>query len=68
MKSYRKELWFNLPTRRGFVNITSQVSLLMTMNQACIKITIIGWKNLPRTNLSADTVTMTQAKTTLMPT
>jgi secondary thiamine-phosphate synthase enzyme len=25
MKSYRKELWFNLPTRRGFVNITSQV-------------------------------------------
>lgn len=25
MKSYRKELWFNLPTRCGFVNITSQV-------------------------------------------
>ena len=25
MKSYRKELWFNLPTRRGFVNITSEV-------------------------------------------
>ncbi len=25
MKSYRKELWFNLPTRRGFVNITPQV-------------------------------------------
>ncbi len=25
MKSHRKELWFNLPTRRGFVNITSQV-------------------------------------------
>ena len=25
MKSFRKELWFNLPTRRGFVNITSQV-------------------------------------------
>jgi len=25
MKSYRKELWFNLPTRRGFVNITGQV-------------------------------------------
>ena len=29
MKSYRKELYFNLPTRRGYVNITSQV-------QACI--------------------------------
>lgn len=25
MKSYRKELWFNIPTRRGFVNITRQV-------------------------------------------
>jgi len=25
MKSYRKELWFNIPTRRGFVNITAQV-------------------------------------------
>jgi secondary thiamine-phosphate synthase enzyme len=25
MKSYRKELWFHVPTRRGFVNITSQV-------------------------------------------
>jgi secondary thiamine-phosphate synthase enzyme len=25
MKSFRKELWFHLPTRRGFVNITDQV-------------------------------------------
>jgi secondary thiamine-phosphate synthase enzyme len=25
MKSYRKELWFNLPQRRGFINITPQV-------------------------------------------
>ena len=25
MKSYRKELWFNIPSRRGFMNITSQV-------------------------------------------
>ena len=25
MKSFRKELWFNLPTRRGFINITLQV-------------------------------------------
>jgi secondary thiamine-phosphate synthase enzyme len=25
MKSYRKELWFNVPGRRGFVNITEQV-------------------------------------------
>lgn len=25
MKSFRKELWFNTPTRRAFINITSQV-------------------------------------------
>lgn len=26
MKSYRKELWFNVPTRRAFINITPQVN------------------------------------------
>src|SRR3990172_309161 len=25
MKSFREELWFNVPSRRGFVNITPQV-------------------------------------------
>ena len=25
MKSYREELWFNVPTRRAFINITPQV-------------------------------------------
>jgi secondary thiamine-phosphate synthase enzyme len=25
MKSYRKELWFNVPGRRAFINTTSQV-------------------------------------------
>jgi len=25
MKSYRKELWFNVPSRRAFINITHQV-------------------------------------------
>ena len=25
MKHFRKELWFNLPTRRGFVNITGDL-------------------------------------------
>ncbi len=25
MKSFRKELWFNIPSRRGFVNITAEV-------------------------------------------
>ncbi len=30
MKSYRKELWLNIPTRRGFINITGEV-------QQCLK-------------------------------
>jgi thiamine phosphate synthase YjbQ (UPF0047 family) len=25
MKSYRKELWFEVPTRRGFINITPKI-------------------------------------------
>jgi secondary thiamine-phosphate synthase enzyme len=25
MKNYRKELWFNIPARRGYVNITSDI-------------------------------------------
>ena len=25
MKSYRQELWFDIPTRRAFINITPQV-------------------------------------------
>ena len=25
MKSYRKELWFQVPTRRAFINITPDV-------------------------------------------
>lgn len=25
MKTYRKELWFNVPSRRGFINITPQI-------------------------------------------
>jgi secondary thiamine-phosphate synthase enzyme len=30
MKSFRKELWFNIPSRRAFLNITSQV-------EACLR-------------------------------
>ena len=29
MKSYRKELWFNVPGRRGFINITPQVEVAL---------------------------------------
>lgn len=30
MKSYRKELWFEVPSRRAFVNITGQVEQALT--------------------------------------
>lgn len=29
MKSHRKELWFNIPSRRGFVNITPEVEVAL---------------------------------------
>jgi secondary thiamine-phosphate synthase enzyme len=29
MKSYRKELWFNIPARRGFINITPEVEVAL---------------------------------------
>jgi len=32
MKSYKKELWFNLPRRRGFVNITGEVNECLTQS------------------------------------
>jgi secondary thiamine-phosphate synthase enzyme len=35
MKSYRKELFFNIPTRRGLVNITSDVQ--KTVNESGVK-------------------------------
>jgi len=30
VKNFRKELWFNIPTQRAFINITAQV-------EACLK-------------------------------
>jgi secondary thiamine-phosphate synthase enzyme len=30
MKSYRKELWFEVPSRRAFINITREVSRCIT--------------------------------------
>ena len=32
MKSFRKELWFNVPARRGLVNITRQVQDSVTQS------------------------------------
>ncbi|MCD6579635.1 YjbQ family protein [bacterium] len=35
MKSYRKELWYNTPNRRAFINITSEVN--KALKESCIK-------------------------------
>ncbi|MFZ1682641.1 MAG: secondary thiamine-phosphate synthase enzyme YjbQ [Candidatus Zixiibacteriota bacterium] len=35
MKSFRKEFWFNVPSRRGFVNITGEVR--STLKESGIK-------------------------------
>jgi secondary thiamine-phosphate synthase enzyme len=35
VKSYRKELWFNTPTRRAFINITSQVE--ECLRESCVR-------------------------------
>ena len=34
MRNYRKELWFEVPTRRGFINITPQVQ--ECLRESCI--------------------------------
>ncbi|MES2307730.1 MAG: secondary thiamine-phosphate synthase enzyme YjbQ [Verrucomicrobiota bacterium] len=33
MKSYRKEIWFHLPMRRGLVNITSELRKALTESE-----------------------------------
>jgi secondary thiamine-phosphate synthase enzyme len=42
MKSYRKELWFHVPTRRGFVNITSQVEACLAESGILEGMTLIN--------------------------
>ena len=35
MKSFRKELWVNVPTRRAFINITPQVEIALQESGIC---------------------------------
>jgi thiamine phosphate synthase YjbQ (UPF0047 family) len=53
MKSYRKELWFNIPARRGFVNITPQVEEALResgVKEGLALVKIIGIKGKPADN------------------
>ena len=38
MKSYRKELWFEVPARRGFINITPQVEECLRESQMTVSL------------------------------
>ncbi len=42
MKSYRKELWFEVPSRRGFINITHQVEQCLAESQILEGIVLVN--------------------------
>lgn len=46
MKSYRKELWFEIPARRGFLNITPQVQQCLTESQVAEGIVPVNTKQI----------------------
>ena len=46
MKSYRKELWFNVPGRRGFINITRQVEQCLSESGIAEGLALINAMNI----------------------
>ena len=46
MKSYRKELFFNLPSRRAYVNITSQVELCIRESEITEGLVLVNAMNI----------------------
>jgi thiamine phosphate synthase YjbQ (UPF0047 family) len=46
MKSYRQELWFEIPTRRGLVNITTQVQKCLEESQVTEGLALINAKQI----------------------
>ncbi len=42
MKSFRKELWFLIPARRGFVNITDQVDSCVRESGVCEGLVLVN--------------------------
>jgi thiamine phosphate synthase YjbQ (UPF0047 family) len=76
MKSYRKELWFNVPSRRDFINITSQVEEclresgiqegLVLVNAMHITASVYINDDWHLTSRSVSTATIVPAKTTQM--
>ena len=46
MKSYRKELWFNIPQRRAFVNITAKVEECLQESKIREGLVLVNTKNI----------------------
>jgi thiamine phosphate synthase YjbQ (UPF0047 family) len=46
MKSYRRELWFNVPARMGFVNITPQVESCLAESGIREGLVLVKTKNI----------------------
>ncbi len=42
MKSYRKDLWFHVPARRDFINITSQVEECLRESGICEDLCLVN--------------------------
>ena len=51
MKSFRKELWFNIPSRRGFVNITPDVEKALGESGIREGLCLVNIKNKPSPDL-----------------
>ncbi|MEJ2134068.1 MAG: YjbQ family protein [Desulfofustis sp.] len=58
MKSYRQELWFEIPSRRGFVNITPQVQNCLKESGVSQGLALINAKHITagRVNILRQTV------------
>jgi thiamine phosphate synthase YjbQ (UPF0047 family) len=46
MKSYRKELWFNIPQRGEFVNITPQIEECLQESKIREGLALVNTKNI----------------------
>ena len=42
MKTYRKELWFEIPTRRAFINITSDIQVCINESRVTEGLVLIN--------------------------
>jgi hypothetical protein len=59
MKSYRKELWFEVPTRRAFVNITPEVEECLRASGINEGLVLVNAMHITASVLSPGCITIT---------